>query len=61
MNILQFLSGRKTYIIAVLVALVAAAQYLGYISTEAAVVLYGLLGAGGIATTRAAIAKASYK
>jgi len=61
MKVLEFLSGKKTYLIAVLVAVVAVAQYLGYISTEAALTLYGLLGAGGLATTRAAVAKATGK
>jgi len=57
MNIIEILNGKKTYIVAVLVGIVAIAQFLGYISAETATVLYGLLGATGIATTRSAITK----
>jgi hypothetical protein len=57
MNVIEYLSGKKTYIVAVLVGIVAVAQYLGYITAEIATILYGLLGATGLATTRAAIAK----
>ncbi len=51
------MSGYRTYIIAVLIGGVAVAQYLGFISHEIAAMLYGLLGGGGLATTRTAIAK----
>jgi hypothetical protein len=56
-NILNFLKGKKTYFIAILVGLVAVAQYLGFIDNTVAVVLYGLLGATGTATLRAGIEK----
>ena len=55
MDILNYLKGKKTYCLAFLVGLVAVCQSLGYVSNEVAVVLYGLLGAGGMATMRAAI------
>ena len=54
-NIVKFLQGKKSYILAVCVAVVAAAQYLGWIGQESAVVLYGLLGAGSVASLRAGI------
>ena len=42
-NIIQKLEGKKSYIFAVLVAIVAALQYLGVFSEEVAQTLYGLL------------------
>lgn len=56
-NLVEWLKGKKTYFMALGVAVVAFAQYMGWLSNEAAVMLYGLLGAGGVATMRAAIAK----
>lgn len=47
--------GKRTYVAAALIALVAVLQYGGVIDTDTATVLYGLLGAGGIAAMRAAI------
>lgn len=55
---LTWLDGNKVYIIAVLVALVSAAQFLGWITMPTAVTLLGLLGAGGIAGNRVATSKA---
>jgi len=57
MNITQILKGKKTYIVATLVGIVAVAQYVGFITNEVAMTLYGLLGASGIATMRAAVSK----
>ena len=57
MSIVEYLSGKKTYITAVVVGLVAVAQYLGVITAEVASILYGLLGATALATTRSAITK----
>lgn len=58
MNIIQFLQGKKTYLMAFCVAVVAVSQYLHWITPEMAQMLYGLFGgAGGLAALRAAIAK----
>jgi len=51
----DFLRGKKTYIIAACVAVIAAAQYLGFVPADVAATLYGLLGAGGLATLRAGV------
>jgi hypothetical protein len=58
---MEALKGKKTYIVAVLVALVAAAQQLGYISAEAATTLLTLLGASGMATFAAKINRLDVK
>ena len=52
------LKGKKTYIIAAAVAAVTVIQFLGYIDAATAGTLYGLLGAGGLATMRSAVPKA---
>lgn len=52
-NIVTFLKGKKTYIIAFLVALTAGAGYLGI---EIPAWLTTLLAAGGLTTIRKAIA-----
>ena len=49
------LSGKKTYIIAVAVAVLTIAVQLGYISQDIANTLFGLLGAGGLASLRAGV------
>ncbi len=49
------LQGYRTYIIAVLIGCVAAAHYLGLIDASVSSLLFGLLGGGGLATTRKAI------
>jgi len=54
-NMKDFLRGKKTYIIAACVAVIAAAQYLGFVPADVAATLYGLLGAGGLATLRAGV------
>jgi hypothetical protein len=57
MNIVTLLQGKKTYLVALAIALVTVALYLKWIDQPTATVLYGLLGAGGLAATRAAISK----
>lgn len=52
---MDMLKGKKTYIVAILVALVVLASQLGYINAEMADMLYGLLGATGLATLRAGV------
>jgi hypothetical protein len=51
------LQGRKSYITAVLVGGVVVARYLGYLTPEVYELLLGLLGASGLATLRAGMAK----
>lgn len=51
------LEGKKTYIFAVLIGVVAAAEFIGYVSMGTATTLYGLLGAGGLGALRAGVAK----
>lgn len=57
MNFVEFLTGKKTYIVALLIALATMAQYMGWITNEAYTAILGLLGASGLATTRMAIKK----
>lgn len=54
-NILTFLAGKKTYIIAGLGACVFIAVNLGYIDTNTANQIYTLLGITGTITMRSAI------
>ena len=54
---LDWLQGKKTYILAALVALVSGAQYAGLLSNVNATALYGVLGAGSLAALRAGISK----
>ena len=51
---LEFISGKKTYIVAAVAGLIAAAQQLGY---EVPVGTYELLTALGLGTLRAAVKK----
>lgn len=53
---LDFLNGKKTYIIAAVAGALAVAQALGYPIPD---YVYAVLGALGLTTTRAAIAKSS--
>lgn len=50
---MEALKGKRTYILAAAVAVVTVVQYLGFIDGTTAATLYGLLGAGGMATMRA--------
>jgi hypothetical protein len=52
------LDGYKTYIFAGLMALVAFAKYMGYITADAAQAIEGILLGGGIAALRAGVKKA---
>lgn len=51
MNVLQ---GYRTYIIAALIGLATALHQLGYVDSTTYQTLLGVLGAGGLATLRAA-------
>jgi hypothetical protein len=53
------LSGYKTYIVAGLAGALTIAHALGYIDSDGYATLMALLGAGGVATVRAAIAKST--
>ena len=52
MNIWNWLKGKKSYIVAIAVAVVTFCLSMGYITQDVAVTLYGLLGASGVATLR---------
>lgn len=52
---MNFLSGKKTYIFALLGALTVLSAYLGYVDSDTANVVLGLLGFGGLASLRAAV------
>ena len=51
------MSGYKTYAIAALIGVVTVAHQLGYIDDNLRDTILGFLGAGGLATLRAGIAK----
>ncbi len=48
----DLLKGKKTYITAILVAVITGVQYLGLIDAATYTTLLGLLGAGGLAALR---------
>ena len=54
-NILTFLAGKKTYIVAFLGACVFIAVNLGYLDQDTATQIYTLLGITGTITMRSAI------
>ena len=56
-KLLNFLSGKKTYAIALLVGGLTVLQHLGMLDLEVYTVLMGLLGAGGLASLRAGVNK----
>ena len=56
-KLVEFLSGKKTYIFATLIALVVFANTMLWIDDETTRVLLGLFGAGSIASLRAGVAK----
>lgn len=56
-GVINFLKGKKTYAVAIAVGVVAAVSFMGWIDSDTAAILYGLLGAGGIASLRAAVDK----
>lgn len=53
----EFLSGKKTYIIAGLLAVITFAKVMGWLSNEQTEVIYGFLAALGIYSVRSAISK----
>jgi hypothetical protein len=53
-QLITFLSGKKTYIIATIAAVLAFAQAMGYPIPE---YIYAILGACGLATLRVAVSK----
>lgn len=55
-SVLNFLNGKKTYISAVVVALTAAAQALGYVVPDW---VYAVEAAAGLGAVRVAIAKSA--
>ena len=56
-EVIEYLKGKKTYIIAGLIAVVTFLQYAELIDAETAAMLFGLLGAGGAASLRAGVKK----
>ena len=54
---MKFLEGKKTYLIAVLVGFATIAHNLQWIDDTVYQWLLGLMGAGGLATLRAAVSK----
>jgi len=54
---MAWLSGKKTYIVAALMAIATGAKFLGYLSPEAYTTVEGLLLGGGLAALRAGVAK----
>lgn len=51
---LKFLQGKRTYLVALAVAAVTVANYLGYLTQAQHDTILGLLGAGGLAALRSA-------
>ena len=60
-DLLKAFEGKKTYIIAALIALAVFAKQLGWIDQQTLDALYGILGAGGLAALRAGIDKGGSK
>ena len=54
---MEFLKGKKTYIVAGAAMLVVGAQLLGFVDTDTANQALAALGFGAIVTLRAAVAK----
>lgn len=48
---------KKTYVVAILAAVVTGLKYAGFLTEDTYQLLMGLLASGGIATVRAAISK----
>ena len=53
---MEWLNGKKTYIVAVLGGIVIAVHSMGFLSAEMATGILGLLGFTGVATLRSGIA-----
>lgn len=56
-SLITFLEGKKTYGFCVLLVLTAIGQYTGHVDVGTALELYGVFGAGGLASHRSAISK----
>ena len=56
-KILNYLQGKKTYIVGLAIAVVVALNHLAVIDAQTGNIILGLLGAGGLITLRAAVAK----
>ena len=56
-SLVLFLQGKKSHILALLGATVAALQFLGYVTDDVAMALFGLLGFGAVSAMRAGIAR----
>lgn len=54
---IEYLKGKKTYIVGVAAAITVGAQVAGLISPDTANTLLSMLGVGGLITLRAAISK----
>lgn len=54
---MEWLKGKKTYIVAVAAGIATIAAALGYIDNSVYTTIMGLLGAGGLATMRAGVEK----
>lgn len=52
---MEFLKGKKTYIVAALAGLATALHYAGLLETSTLNTVLGFLGAGGLATLRAGV------
>lgn len=52
MKLLEFLKGKKTYLVALAVAVVTFCEAMGWVTHATSEVLYGVLGAGGLAALR---------
>lgn len=57
MSLPSWLNGKKTYLVAVAIGLVAVGQHLGWIDSATAQTLFGLLGAGGFAAVRSGLTR----
>ena len=57
MKLFDWLSGKKTYLIAIAVALLTLAKQLQWIDDNSYLTLVGLLGAGGLTALRAGMKK----
>ncbi len=56
-DIIKFLKGKKTYIVAAIFALVVFAESVGWLDSETATTIKGLLLGTGLITLRAGVAK----
>ena len=54
-NLIKFLQGYKSYIIAILIGIMAALKYLGTIDEQTFITLFALLTGGGVASLGAKI------